>query len=91
MCPGSGGWSSPKPNKAWKDSELAVQLFDLDTDPTEKNNLAEKKPELVNTLIKALNSGISNGRTTPGPQQKNDTPVPAFNPKLIKQYPQAAR
>ena len=90
MCPGSGGWSSPRPGKAPKDAP-PVQLFDLESDPTEKINLAAKNPELVGTLIKALNTAITAGRTTPGPDQKNDTPVPPFNAKLIKQYPKASR
>jgi len=92
LCPGSGGWSAPTPNKAWKDATLPpVQLFDMEADPQEKINLSKQHPELVHTLIKAVNTAITNGRTTPGATQKNDTPVPAFHSKLIKQYPAATR
>lgn len=65
--------------------------LDLQADPAEQTNLAADNPELVNTLIKALNAAISEGRTTPGPAQENDTPVPAFHPELLKKCPQASR
>ncbi|MCP5535024.1 MAG: arylsulfatase [Akkermansiaceae bacterium] len=92
LCPGSGGWSAPMPKTAWKNKNLLpVQLFDLEADPAEKTNLASKNPELVSTLIQAVNTAITSGRTTPGPRQDNDTPVPAFNAKLLKAYPEAAR
>lgn len=88
LCPGSGGWSSPKPNKAWKDTNLhPVQLFDLEADPAEKNNLAEKHPDVVKKLITLTRAAIKNGRSTPGKAQKNDTPVPAFPKRLSEAYP----
>lgn len=92
LCPGSGGWSQPKPGKAWKNDDLPpVQLFDMDSDPAEQNNLAEKHPNKVNELIKLVNTAITQGRTTPGPKQQNDKPVPAFRDQLIKAYPAAKR
>ncbi len=92
LCPGSGGWSVPRPKQAWKDDTLLpVQLFDMDADPSEKTNLAKQHPDIVNRLIKTLNAAIIKGRSTPGPPQKNDTPVPPFHKKLLKQYPAARR
>ncbi|MDG2122841.1 MAG: sulfatase-like hydrolase/transferase, partial [Verrucomicrobiales bacterium] len=52
-CPGSGGWSAPRPGKATKGLP-AVQLFDLEADPGETANLAVEKPEVVARLRKVL-------------------------------------
>lgn len=73
------------------DKLLSVQLFDLDSDPSEKNNLAETHPDKVNALIQLVNIAITSGRTTPGAEQKNDTPVPPLQKKLLKAYPTAKR
>ena len=36
LCPGSGGWSNPKPAAAKKNTKLAtVQLYNLEKDPAE--------------------------------------------------------
>ncbi|MED5278774.1 MAG: arylsulfatase, partial [Verrucomicrobiota bacterium] len=52
LCPGSGGWSAPRPNNAKKNPKLPlVQLHDLESDPAEKNNLEAKHPKLVVELI----------------------------------------
>ena len=91
MCPGSGGWSEPRPRTASKDKKLhPVQLFDFDCDPTEKTNLAEKQPEKVKSLMALLNTAIKNGRSTPGKPQKNDGDVPAFNKRITEAYPVVA-
>jgi len=70
LCKGSGGWSAPRPGKAPKDAP-PVQLFDLDADPAEKNNLALKHPEKVKELTALLQSYVDNGRSTPGEKQQN--------------------
>jgi hypothetical protein len=41
----------------------------------EKSNLVKKKPDIAAELTKLLEIAIGNGRTTPGPKQKNDTAV----------------
>ncbi len=74
MCPGSGGWSFPRPgNKAVIDSLPKYQLYNLKTDPGETENLqattAPKVEELRSLLIKYINEG----RSTPGIPQKNDS------------------
>ena len=74
LCPGSGGWSEPRPGKEPKGSPR-VQLFDLDTDPAEKNNLAETEKEKVAELTALLQSYADNGRSTPGEKQENDGAV----------------
>ena len=42
LCPGSGGWSAPRPNNAKNPKLPLVQLHDLESDPAEKNNLQAK-------------------------------------------------
>jgi arylsulfatase A len=90
----------PLPDVAWKKaveqfgrtpkrSELRnipfVQLFNLKDDPTESQNLAAERPELVKELFAILDDRIERGRSTPGPKLENDFPqikihnrVPAF-------------
>lgn len=71
---GSGGWSKGndgKPN----------QLYHMIDDRKESKNLTEEKPEIVAELTKLLESAIANGRTTPGPEQKNDTEVVLWKDK----------
>ena len=73
LCPGSGGWSFPRPqDQATLDSLPPVQLYHLRNDPAESNNLAFIQPEKVNQLRTLLIEYIEQGRSTPGPPQKND-------------------
>jgi arylsulfatase A len=80
LCPGSGGWSSPKPAAAFKSGGPLVQLFDLDQDLGETNNLADKKPEVVTRMSDLLARYVARGRSTPGVAQKNQGKTP-FLPK----------
>ncbi len=57
------------------------ELYDLDADPAETNNLAEKRPASVKQLTALGQKAISTGRTTPGTNQTNDRDVPLRNPK----------
>lgn len=75
LCPGSGGWSEPRPGKDDTSALPPVQLFDLDADIGERMNLAEAQPDLVERLTKRLEAQVAAGRSTPGPQQPNTTPV----------------
>ncbi len=91
LCPGSGGWSSPKPQQAWKNPQLPrVQLFDLDNDPGEKTNLEAEHPEKVEELVGELASLIDRGRTTPGPDQANHGRIP-FHPELLERFETLAK
>lgn len=73
VCPGSAGWSAPR-GKA-TEGLPPVQLYDIDKDPAEKNNVQSEHPEVVNRLTQLLQSYVDNGRSTPGSPQKNDTPT----------------
>jgi arylsulfatase A-like enzyme len=75
LCPGSGGWSAPRPGRDDASKLPLVQLFDLGMDIGEKRNLQEQHPEVVAQLSKLLEKYVSDGRSTPGLPQQNTTPV----------------
>jgi len=79
FCAGSGGWSFPTANQLKNLNLPALQLYNLDNDIAEKNNLAEKYPEVVKELSALMKKYISDGRSTPGKKQANDVEI-----KLIK-------
>ena len=80
LCPGSGGWGKPGDADAAKKGLPAVQLYDLSTDPAETTNLHDKHPEVVQRLTKLLYDIITNGRSTPGAAQKNDSSIVVNKP-----------
>ena len=65
-----------------------VQLFDLETDPSEKNNVQADNPKIVNELVEALVKAIADGRTTDGAPQSNEGWPDTFAGKVLKAYPQ---
>ena len=71
LCPGSGGWSTPRAGKTPEGSP-SVQLFDLSNDIAETTNLYDKYPKKVEELTKLLQSYVDKGRSTPGKCQEND-------------------
>jgi len=80
LCPGSGGWSFPKPGMDDTTGQPDVQLYQLEKDPGEKNNLAAEYPDRVVTMTAALEKAISEGRTTPGPEAENDVAIVMIKP-----------
>lgn len=82
FCPGSGGWSNPKPNSEEVKGLPKFQLYDLEKDPAEEQNLYGKYPEVTNELKQLMVSYIENGRSTPGAKMKND---PGLGDKVWKQ------
>jgi hypothetical protein len=50
----------------------------LDADAGETTDLAAKHPEIVRRLTAKLEKIVADGRSTPGPKQKNDVPVDIF-------------
>ncbi len=75
LCPGSGGWSDPKPKEARRLEMPEVQLYDLSVDIGEKENVYDKHPEVVERLTKLLQKYVDDGRSTPGTVQNNDRDV----------------
>ena len=49
-----------------------VQLYNLDSDSGEENNLASEHPERIERLIALLEESVARGRSTPGESLKND-------------------
>ncbi len=76
LCPGSGGYGGkPSDAQAVKEGLPSVQLYDLSQDDTEKINVQEKHPEIVERLTRLLERFVTEGRSTPGQPQKNDAKV----------------
>ena len=70
MCPGSGGWSPPRPGTDEVKGLPPIQLYDMSTDPEEQENVYKEFPEVVKELRSLLISYIENGRSNPGPLKK---------------------
>ena len=70
LCPGSGGWSHPKPGKECEGLP-PIQLYDLTADIGERRNLQSEHPEIVRGLTDLLAKYVRNGRSTPGLPQSN--------------------
>ncbi|MDY0393673.1 arylsulfatase [Virgibacillus halophilus] len=70
LCPGSGGWSYPKPGEE-SSFMPPFQLYDLHSDIGEKVNVALDYPDKVEHLRELLREYVLNGRSTPGKKQKN--------------------
>ena len=76
LAKGSGGWSSPTENMMSKrPSAIKGQLYDLESDPGEKNNLYLEYPEVVDSLLAQLKEDVADGRSTVGTKQDNDIPI----------------
>lgn len=71
MCPGSGGWSYPRPGEE-SEGLPSVQLYDLSADIGEQQNVYDEFPEVVSELTTLLTRYVEDGRSTPGPKQKNE-------------------
>ena len=87
LSPGSGGWSKPRPRDKKALAGLPpFQLYNLAEDPGETLNLHDRNPRRVAKMKKMMETAIARGRTTPGPDQPNDTGI-----KLVKTTPPAAK
>ena len=71
LARGSGGWSAPTERGAAADAPPA-QLYDMENDPGEQNNLYLTHPEVAEQLLADLTSDVARGRSTDGPDAQND-------------------
>ncbi len=71
LCPGSGGWSNPRPPQAKQQKLPSVQLYDLTADIAETKNLQGEQSEVVEQLTALLQHYVKLGRSTPGKPQPN--------------------
>lgn len=71
LCPGSGGWSAPRPGTDDTTMLPLVQLYDLSHDIGELKNVEVQYPEVVARLTGQLEKYVADGRSTPGARQKN--------------------
>ena len=77
LARGSGGWSSPNERASTKAPE--AQLYDMEADPSEQNNLYLEKPDVAKRLLIQLKADVANGRSVKGPKSKNDIPLEGIN------------
>lgn len=75
LCPDSGGWSSPRPGTREAAGLPPIQLYNLASDPAERQNLHDRHPEVVARLTALLEKYVADGRSTPGPARQNDVKV----------------
>ena len=69
FCSGSGGLDYFGTGR--KDGVNDVQLYDMENDISEKQNVADKHPEVIKEFRMMLTEYIRNGRSTPGAPQSN--------------------
>lgn len=78
LCPGSGGWTGPKDIQARKQGLPEIQLYNLDLDEAEQNNVYDKHPKIVEELSSELQKVVEQGRSTKGKLEKNDVEVDIY-------------
>jgi arylsulfatase A len=84
FCPDSGGWSYPTPKQAQTMDLPPVQLYDLEADIAEKNNVYAEHPDVVKRLTKLMKKYIKKGRSTPGKHQKNEGKIWMYRAEAAK-------
>ena len=96
LCPGSGGWSEPIPEKAAVLGLPFLQLYNMKKDPAETENLQDQYPEVCKSMLRLLEDYVKNGRSTAGKPVKNTTEVNIWEvkeelqnvekPELVKHF-----
>ena len=93
LCPGSGGWTHNDAEAARAGLPL-VQLYDMQTDAGEQQNVYAEHPQRVKDMIAILKHFVDRGRSTPGARQTNDVAVdiwklstmPGLNHRALDDY-----
>jgi arylsulfatase A-like enzyme len=75
LCAGSGGWGKPGDADALAEGLPPIQLYNLRNDIGERVNIEGQRANTVTNLVKLLEKIVTDGRSTPGPKQINDTQV----------------
>lgn len=83
LCPGSGGWGSPKDDEAIRQGLPLVQLYNLRDDVGERHNLQAEEPGRVRRMIARLRQIVDAGRSTPGARQPNDAEIDLWKRKSL--------
>lgn len=78
LCPGSGGWSAPRPGRDNTSGLPPVQLFDLNADIGEQHNVQGEHPDIVARLTTLLEKYVAQGRSTPGQPQSSAVAIDLF-------------
>jgi arylsulfatase A-like enzyme len=87
LCPGSGGWSAPRPGRDDASALPLVQLFDLAHDIGEQQNVQDEHPEVVARLRALLEQYVTDGRSTPGKPQQNAVAVDIWSAGKVAHRP----
>jgi arylsulfatase A len=91
FCPGSGGWSSPRPAQDDTSRLPLIQLYDLESDIGEQHNVQDEHPEIVAQLTKLMEKLARDGRSTPGKAQPNTGAVDIWKAGQDAHRPLAAK
>jgi arylsulfatase A len=91
FCPGSGGWSSPRPGQQDTSKLPLTQLYDLQTDLAEERNVQGERPEVVARLTELMEKYVKEGRSTPGRPQANNGAVDIWKAGHQAHQPLAAK
>jgi arylsulfatase A-like enzyme len=75
LAAGSGGWAAPREYAAVQQGLPPIQLYDMEADESETKNVAADHPDIVKELTALLNNYVAEGRSTPGPEEKNDAKI----------------
>jgi len=83
LCPGSGGWASPRDDEAVRQGLPLVQLYNLRDDVAEQRNRQAEQPERVRRMLARMRQLVADGRSTPGPRQTNDVEIDLWKRKSL--------
>ncbi len=81
LCAGSGGWSKPKDKQAQELGLPPIQLYDMSADDSEKTNLQDRYPGVVERMTKLMQKYVDDGRSTPGAPQTNEGETNIWGPQ----------